>query len=100
MRLPDAPDAASLPTGYSERPATRDDAPIVAQLRATYQAEDGDTAVITAEEQLNDWQGVNLAEDTVLVFASDGSLVAHGDIWNRRYLQILVYGGVHPQHRR
>lgn len=90
--------AATLPDGYFARAATTDDAQLVAQLRAAYQAAEGDISVITAEEQLNDWQGVTLAEDTTLVFAPDGSLVAHADIMNRRNILISVYGGVHPQY--
>jgi GNAT superfamily N-acetyltransferase len=88
-----------LPTGYSARAATFDDAQAVAQLRTTYQADEGDPSVITTEEQLNDWRGVDLAEDTLLIFTSTGALAAHADILNRRYLQVSVYGGVHPQHR-
>lgn len=98
MRSPDTKEAAALPAGYRARAATPDDAHPVAQLRTTYQAKDGDPGVITADEQVNDWQGMNLAEDTVLVFAPDGNLAAHGEIWHRRYLQVSVYGGVHPQH--
>jgi mycothiol synthase len=96
----DTTEAAALPAGYRAQAATPDDAHLAAQLRTTYQAEEGDPGVITAEEQLNDWQGMNLAEDTVLVFAPDGRLAAHAEIWHRRYLQVSVYGGVHPQHRR
>ena len=90
----------SPPAGYTVRAATRDDAEAVARLRTTYQADEGDPGIITAEEQLNDWQGANLDEDTALVFAPDGSLVAVADILNRRNIQISVYGGVHPEHRR
>jgi GNAT superfamily N-acetyltransferase len=100
---PTQADTASWPTppeGYTTRPATRDDAQAVALLRSAYQADEGDAENITAEEQLNDWQGADLAEDTMLVFAADGSLAAHADILNRRYLQVSVYGGVHPEHRR
>jgi GNAT superfamily N-acetyltransferase len=88
----------TLPAGYSARAATLDDAQAVGQLRAAYQAEEGDMSAITAEEQLNDWRGANLAEDSLLVFAADGSLAAHADVFNRRYLQLSVYGGVHPEH--
>ena len=95
-----AADEATPPDGYRARAATLDDAQAVAQLRAAYQAEEGDLSAITAEEQLNDWQGLNLAEETLLVFAPDGSLAAHADIMNRRYLQVSVYGGVHPEHHR
>lgn len=99
MGSADTTQPAALPAGYFARGATRDDAPAVAQLRTTCQAEDGDTGVITADEQLNDWLGSDLAEDTVLVFAPDGSLAAYADIMNRRYINVSVYGGVHPEHR-
>lgn len=92
-------DEANMPPGYSARAATLDDASAVAALRTAYQQEEGDSSVASAEEQLNDWQGTNLAEDTLLVFAPDGSLVAHADVFNRRYLQVSVYGGVEPRHR-
>lgn len=90
----------ALPAGYTARAATRDDAQAVAELRNAYQADEGDPGIITAEEQLNDWQGADLAEDTVLVVAPDGSLAASADILNRRNIQVSVYGGVHPQHRQ
>jgi hypothetical protein len=77
MRFPDTTEAAALPAGYRARAATLDDAAMVAQLRTTYQAEEGDPGVITADEQVNDWQRMNLDEDTVLVFAPDGRLAAH-----------------------
>ncbi|HKT37210.1 MAG TPA: GNAT family N-acetyltransferase [Ktedonobacterales bacterium] len=96
----DATGMPALPAGYTARAATRDDAQAVAELRNAYQADEGDPGIITAEEQLNDWQGAELAEDTVLVVAPDGSLAAHADILNRRYIQVSVYGGVHPEHRR
>jgi mycothiol synthase len=100
MRSTDTTDTAALPDGYRARAATPDDAHPVAQLRTTYQTEEGDPGVVTADEQVNDWQRMNLAEDTILVFAPDASLAAHGEIWHERYLQVSVYGGVHPQHRR
>jgi mycothiol synthase len=94
----DTIDGVTPPTGYSARAATPDDAQAVAELRAEYQAEQGDASAMTADEQLNDWQGLNLVEDTLLVFAPDGRLAAHADVMNRRYLQLSVYGGVDPRH--
>lgn len=93
-------DGATLPAGYITRAATLDNAQAVAALRTIYEAAEGGSTAITAEEQLNDWQGTNLAEDTLLIFAPDGSLAGHADVMNRRYLQVSIYGGVHPQHRR
>lgn len=89
----------ALPAGYFARGATLDDAHAVAELRTAYQMADGDTAVIAADEQLDDWLGLDLAEDTMLVFAPDGSLAAHADVMNRRYMLVSLYGGVRPQHR-
>lgn len=99
MGMADTMDEAILPTGYTAQAAIRDDAGAVAELRAAYQTAEGDPSVVTAEEQLNDWQGANLDEDVLLVCAPDGTLAAHADILNRRYLQVSVYGGVHPEHR-
>ena len=95
-----AADWPTPPDGYTARAATREDAEAVARLRNAYQMDESDQGNITTEEQLNDWQGANLAEDTILVFAVDGGLVAHADIMNRRNIQVSVYGGVHPEHRR
>jgi GNAT superfamily N-acetyltransferase len=100
MGSADITNGVTPPAGYSARAATLDDAEAVARLRNAYQAAEGDTSVTTAEEQLNDWQGANLAEDSLLVFAPDGSLAAHGDIFNRRFIQVSIYGGVHPEHTR
>lgn len=100
MGSADSTEPAPLPIGSLARPATSDDAPAVAALRSAYLAEEGDPTLVTAEEQLNDWQGLNLAEDAVVALASDGSLVAHADILNRRFVQVSVYGGVDPRYRR
>ncbi len=69
MGSPDYGRGGSAACGISCTSCYREDAQLVAQLRTTYQAEDGDPGVITADEQLNDWQRMNLAEDTVLVLA-------------------------------
>lgn len=100
MGTADTIGGSAPPAGYSARPATHDDAQAVARLRAAYQAAEGDASVITAEEQLNDWLGLNMAEETLLIFAPDGSLAAHADVLNRRFLQVSIYGGVDPQHIR
>lgn len=99
MGTAETTDEAILPAGYTMRAATSDDAQAVAELRTSYQTDEGDSSVITAEEQLNDWLGAILDEDSLLVFAPNGALAAHADILNRRYLQVSVYGGVHPEHR-
>jgi ribosomal protein S18 acetylase RimI-like enzyme len=80
------------------RPATPDDAAVVAELRTAYQVAEGDPTVITAEEQRDDWLSADLASDTVVVLAPDGRLAAHADVLNRRFVLVSVYGGVHPRH--
>ena len=72
MGSADITDGITLPDGYSARAATLDDAEAVARLRNAYQADEGDTSVTSAEEQLNDWLDTNIAEDTLLIFAPDG----------------------------
>jgi len=91
--------AAPLPPGYTTRAATVDDAPAIAQLIAACQLLDGDQAEMTVEELLDDWQGVNLAEETVAVVAPDGQITGYADLLNRRYVLISVYGHVHPDQR-
>jgi ribosomal protein S18 acetylase RimI-like enzyme len=91
--------ALTPPDGYTVRAATLDYAPTVAALRTAYQMAEGDPTTISADEQLNDWQGSNLAEDAIVVLAPDGSLAAHADILNRRFVLVSVYGGVQPQQR-
>jgi GNAT superfamily N-acetyltransferase len=86
------------PAGYVARAATAEDAPAVAALRTASHAAEGDPTIITPEEQLNDWQGVNLADEALVVLAPDGSVAACAEVVNRRSLLVSVYGGVHPRH--
>jgi mycothiol synthase len=88
-----------LPGGYTARPATRDDAPAVAALITACQAADGQPAPMTAGEIIDEWAGLDLDEDTVLVFDPAGDLAASADFVNRRFVQGSIYGNVHPDHR-
>jgi mycothiol synthase len=87
------------PAGYTAHTARREDAAAVAELRTAYLADEGDTSVVTAEEQLNDWEGLDLAEETMVITAPDGSMVANADVMNRNNVLVSVYGGVRPAHR-
>jgi ribosomal protein S18 acetylase RimI-like enzyme len=98
MERTDSTDLITPPAGYLARAATADDASAVAALRTAYQAAEGDPTNITPEEQLNDWQGLNLADDALVVLAPDGGLAACADVANRRFMLVSVYGGVHPRH--
>ena len=89
----------TLPEGYTTRIPTRDDASDVAQLIAACQLAAGGETDMTVEELLHDWEGLDLAEEAVLVTAPDGRAAAYADVLNRRYVRVSVYGYVHPEHR-
>jgi mycothiol synthase len=89
-----------LPPGYTIRPPTRADAPAVAALIASCQRAEGDASDTTAADVLDDWDGLELAEDAVLVLAPDGRLAGCADILNRRFVTVSVYGYVAPEHTR
>jgi GNAT superfamily N-acetyltransferase len=88
-----------LPEGYVLRPPTREDASAVASVIAACQAANGSVALSTAEEVLRDWQGMNLAEEAIVAVSTDGRVVACADLVNRSYVQVDVYGYVHPSER-
>ena len=75
---------AALPAGYDARPATLDDLPgTVATLNAAARALLGvDTH--TTESWARDWQmpGFDLATDTQLVLAPDGSAAGYANVWD------------------
>jgi GNAT superfamily N-acetyltransferase len=50
----------------------------------------------TAEDVLDDWRGVDLAQEAIVVTAPDGHIVGNADIYNRRNMRVSVYGNVHP----
>jgi len=87
------------PAGCTVRAAAREDAAAVAELRSACLADEGDSSVMTAEEQLTDWEGLDLAEESVVVLAPDGTMVANADVVNRNDVLISVYGGVQPAQR-
>jgi mycothiol synthase len=91
-----------LPDGYRVRAPSRDDAPAVAAVVAVClrdEGDEGDATEMTADEQLSDWEGLDLAEEAVVLLAPDGQIVANADLVNRRYVRVSVYGHVHPAHR-
>ena len=88
-----------LPRGYTARPPSCDDAPAVAALIAACERADTGASRMTTEELLGDWRGLDLADEAVLVVSDDGSIVASADVLNRVYVNVSVYGFVHPEHR-
>jgi mycothiol synthase len=89
----------SLPEGFSHRPPTLDDAEAVADLLAACVRVDGGAESDSVEHVLDDWHGVDLGEEAVIVFALDGSAAGYADVVNRAFVTLTVYGYVHPEHR-
>src|SRR5947209_5039180 len=85
--------AEALPAGYTARPTTTADAEGVA---AVLIACGEDTSAV---EILDDWQQIDLEEQAIVVLAPDGRIVASGDILNRQYVRVSMYGYVHPDER-
>ena len=89
----------SLPTGYSSRPPRHEDAEAIAALITASHREIGDDEVATAQDVLDDWQGVDIETQAIVVTASDGCIVGSADILNRRNMRVSVYGNVAPSER-
>ena len=90
---------SALPEGYSSRPPTLDDAAGVASLIAACQAADGGKPESSEEEVRSDWQTLDLNEEALVVIDDRSEIVGSVDLLNRNYLQVFVYGYVHPDHR-
>lgn len=90
---------APLPDGMHDRPPTIDDAPAVASLIAACQQVDIGKAEMTTEELLQDWHGIDLSEEAIVVVDETGRIVGSADILNRSYVSVAVYGYVHPEYR-
>ncbi len=87
-----------LPDGYRSRPATIDDAEAVsAVITACEQAYDSGTQT-TPSDVRDDWHGVDLEDETIIVEDADGQVVACADLVNRHYAILNVYGFVSPEH--
>lgn len=92
------PTQSGLPADYWTRPATLDDAEAVAAILTACERAHGLGTSTSAATVLDDWQGVDLDEETLLIIAPDGSVAACADVLNRSYVNISVYGYVHPDH--
>jgi len=85
-----------LPTGYDSRSPQREDAEAIAALITAARKAVGDDEVASAEDVLDDWQGVDLATEAIVVANADGQIVGNADILNRRNMRVSVYGSVAP----
>jgi GNAT superfamily N-acetyltransferase len=86
----------SLPEGYQARPPREEDAEAVAALITAARRAYGDDEVATAADVLDDWQGLDLAQEAMVVTTPDGHIAGNADIYNRRNMRVSVYGAVDP----
>ncbi|MCI0393614.1 MAG: GNAT family N-acetyltransferase [Chloroflexi bacterium] len=89
----------TAPQGYNARPPAMDDAPAVAGLIAACQRHDLGQAEMTLEELLDEWKGLDLANEAVVVVAPNGRLAGYADLFNNRTIAVAIYGHVHPKER-
>ena len=88
-----------LPEGYTVRSPSREDAEEVAALLIACQLADTGASDVSLDELIDDWHGLDLAEEAVVVAAPDGGIAGYADVLNRSYVTVSVYGYVHPDHR-
>ena len=93
----------SLPSNYTARPATTDDAERVANLVNDQSEHAGRGRPATPESVLQNWDHPKFdpATDSHLVFAPDGALIGFARIRDVKDPPVDVFGGfvVHPDHR-
>jgi mycothiol synthase len=91
-----------LPPGYTARPVTLDDAEAAAALSNAYNVALTGRPSITAGEIRSDWgqPTMNLATNTLAVFAPDGSMAGRAEVWDSEpHVQPYVLAEVHPAHQ-
>lgn len=91
--------ALELPDGYHARPPSLEDAPAVARMIAAYEREVFGSSEMSETWLRDDWNEVDLAEQALVILASDGRVAASADIVNRASVTFSVYGYVHPGQR-
>ncbi len=87
----------SIPDGFTLRSPGAADAAAVAAVITACQAAEGTMTPVTAGEVLDDWVGVDLNTEAIVVLDTEGRIVACADIMNRANVVISVYGYVHPE---
>jgi mycothiol synthase len=87
------------PKGFSTRVPTHEDAADVVALISACQLADTSEADMSVEELVDDWHGLDLAEEAVVVDAPDGRIAGYADVLNRAFVTVSVYGYVHPHFR-
>lgn len=90
---------ADLAEGYATRAPTREDAEDVAALMVACQLDDTGKSDVSLDELIDDWHGLDLAEEAVVVVGPDSGIAGYADVLNRSFVTISVYGYVHPDLR-
>ena len=88
--------AGGLPPGFVARPPTTEDATEVAALIGACRAVDTNVGGMEVAELLDDWAGIELATEAVVVATPDGRLAGYADVLNWVHAVVSVYGYVHP----
>jgi mycothiol synthase len=88
-----------LPEGYATRTPAREDAESVAALMVACQLADTGKTDVSLDELIDDWHGLDLAGEAVVVVGPEGSIAGYADVLNRSFVTVSVYGYVHPDHR-
>src|SRR5439155_20970867 len=94
--------SATIPTGYTVRPAAWGDLGDVARMLRTIDIHDTGHPDMGESELASDWRhpGLVLATDTWLVFDADGNLTAYAWLLPRDgHVRLNGWGAVHPDHR-
>jgi mycothiol synthase len=94
--MTDSSDLPLLPPGFTARPAVREDAdqlwPILAAVDVVLTGE----ANMTLNDFLGDWEGIDLATETMVVLDPDGTPAGYADLDNRAHVACVIYAYVHP----
>lgn len=89
-----------LPTGFTIRGATMDDIPACVEMFNIWAEQELGYKEINGEEVRNEWASNEFIpeEDTRIVFAPDGTLVAYVEVWTRNNSPVhpWIWARVHP----
>ena len=97
------PPQIAIPAGYTARPIILDDAEAAADLLNAYNIVLTGRPCISSGEIRSYWQQptLNLANDTLAVFAPDGAgMAGEAELWNSApHVTHFVFAQVHPAHQ-
>lgn len=89
-----------LPVGFTTRPARMEDAEMVVKMYTTYAEDLGGVERHQVSDTLAEWSlpTTNLDQDTLLVFAPDGSLAGYSEFWDitEPYVRKNLWYRIHP----